>query len=108
MGAPTSRQVATAQSRVSVVDVPHDARGNGLSAPAWAPLLDLPPSAADALLDALRRAGLAAFVAPAVRRTGRFCRAPDRCVLRLWVEVRGRAMAEDVVRVTMGRLQGPG
>lgn len=108
MGASASRQAATSRYRLTVADVPRDARGNGLSAPAWAPLLDVRPSAADALLDALRRAELAAYVAPAVRRAGRFCQAPNRSVLRLWVEVRGRAMAEDVVRVTMGRLQGPG
>lgn len=39
-------------------------RGNGLRAPSYAPLVDLDPRLADAMLEALRAAGVAAYAVP--------------------------------------------
>src|SRR5690606_39465210 len=43
---------------------PVNRRGNGLSADAYAPLVDLAPHLADAMLAALGEAGVAAYAAP--------------------------------------------
>ncbi|MGH3341689.1 MAG: hypothetical protein ACRDPK_02175 [Carbonactinosporaceae bacterium] len=72
-------------------------RGNGLEAAAYAPLADLDPQLADAMLDALRDEGVAAYVVPVPQRSladlaiGRFERPLDR----LWVDKSqvGRARA---------------
>ncbi|MGH3328088.1 MAG: hypothetical protein ACRDPT_09905 [Streptomycetales bacterium] len=63
-------------------------RGNGLEAAAYAPLADLDPQLADAMLEALRDAGVAAYAVPVPQRSladlaiGRFERPLDR----LWVD----------------------
>jgi hypothetical protein len=77
-------------------------RGNGLEAAAYAPVADLEPQLADAMLDALRDEGVAAYVVPAAGLRGAYgdVRLPDRPTDRLWVD----RDAQDRVRVVLGEL----
>lgn len=80
-------------------------RDNGLVAAAYAPLADLEPQLADAMLEALRDEGVAAYAEPAPGRRGPSLDVtlPDRPTDRLWVD---RA-ATDVARAVLeARLPG--
>jgi hypothetical protein len=76
-------------------EVPARARTNGLGLDGemYVPLLDTAPERTDGLLLALRRAGIPAYAAPTPRRRPRSRPGTDR----IWVQVWGRARAEDVV-----------
>ncbi|MQY02464.1 ICP22 family protein [Actinomadura macrotermitis] len=82
-------------------------RGNGLSAQTYAPLVDLAPHLADAMLSALREAGVAAYAAPG---TGPAADAPpaDDVLDRLYVDVDMKQAAEGVLRVHLTRLRDAG
>lgn len=75
--------------------LPPNGHGNGLDATGWAPLADVPDALSDQLLDVLRAAGVAGYVAA----TGG-CRARigQRRVVRVWADAMRYATAEDVVR----------
>lgn len=85
-------------------DVPFGAWSNGLPALAWAPLLDLDERHGPDVLEALRDAGVPACVAPGgpVSRTLAPGAGP---MVRLWVDVPRRAVAEDVLLRLMPRLR---
>lgn len=77
-------------------------RGNGLVADSYAPLTDLPTHLADRVLDALREAGVAAYVTPAAdpaapHPAGTSGEWPDR----LYVDTAMRSAAEGVVHVQL-------
>ena len=78
-------------------------RGNGLTAEEYTPLADLTPGLADAVLAALREAGVAAYVA-AVPADGRPAPESDEPGQRLYVDAAARGRAEHVL---MDRLPGP-
>jgi hypothetical protein len=67
-------------------------RGNGLTADAYVPLADLTPQLADAMLSALREAGIAAYAAPAPGRTGGYLdvRLPEEPTDRLYADAEAR------------------
>lgn len=77
-------------------------RDNGLSATAYTPLADLDPRLADALLRALRDAGVAAYVAPSGGRRGGYLEVtlPSRPTDRVWVD----AAAEPAARAVLAGL----
>lgn len=74
-------------------------RNNGLSAERWAPLVDLEPQLADALLEALRDSGVAAYAAPAPGLKGPYLdvRLPHAPTDRVWVD----AGATDTARAVL-------
>ncbi|WP_026411685.1 hypothetical protein [Actinomadura oligospora] len=74
-------------------------RGNGLSADTYAPLVDLAPHLADAMLDALREAGVAAYAAPPDQP------AAEEDLDRLYVDVDLKHTAEGILRVHLTRLR---
>jgi hypothetical protein len=78
-------------------------RSNGLQALAYAPLTDLDPRLADSVLDALRQAGIAAYVVPSPGETGgyRDIRLPERPKDRLWVDASAVDRARAVVDTTV-------
>jgi hypothetical protein len=78
-------------------------RSNGLPAARYTPLVDLAPHFADALLEALRDEGVAAYAAPAPGRRGPYLdiQLPDRPTDRVWVDVEGTAAAREVLRRRM-------
>jgi hypothetical protein len=80
-------------------DRPHP-RDNGLAAEHFVALVDVDPRIAVPLLDALRRAGIAAYVAPTPGTVGGYLdvHLPERPTDRLWVDGTRRAEAGDVVR----------
>lgn len=80
-------------------------RGNGLQAPAYTPVADLDPQLADAMLDALRQEGVAAYAAPAPGRAGAYLEVPlpDRPTDRLWVD---RSAADRARSVLAAHLPG--
>lgn len=82
-------------------------RNNGLEAAAYAPLADLDPQLADAMLDALREAGVAAYTVPAPGQAGVYfeMRSPDRPTDRLWVDRDARAQAEQVLTDRLPQLR---
>ncbi|GLZ10483.1 hypothetical protein Acsp04_07180 [Actinomadura sp. NBRC 104425] len=87
-------------------------RGNGLSADAYAPLVDLAPHLADAMLTALREAGVAAYAASAAP-AGEPAAGPadpgGRDVLdRLYVDVAMKPTAESVLQAHLTRLRDAG
>lgn len=78
-------------------------RNNGLVARAYVAVVECDPRLADALLTALREAGVAAYVAPSAGRAGGYLevRLPSRPVDRLYVDAARRVEAEDVLRATL-------
>jgi hypothetical protein len=74
-------------------------RDNGLPAKAWTHVADLDPWLADAALDALRRAGVAAYITPHPGRPGAYLdvHLPDRPTDRLYVEAGARERAAMVL-----------
>ncbi|WP_018654833.1 hypothetical protein [Actinomadura flavalba] len=88
-------------------------RGNGLSADSYAPLVDLAPHLADAVLAALRDAGVAAYAVPGepgdpatVLDEGPA--AADDTLDRLFVDDAMKPQAEGVLRVHLLRLRESG
>jgi hypothetical protein len=77
--------------------LPYGGYGNGLTAKAYAPFLDPDPTRTRILLLALRRAGVAAYAA----RQHRWRRTHP--VVRVWVDVARRPIAEEVVRTELPR-----
>ncbi|HEY3603307.1 MAG TPA: hypothetical protein VGL04_01450 [Sporichthyaceae bacterium] len=70
-------------------------RSNGLPAVRYTPLVDLSPHLADALLEALRAEGMAAYAAPSPGRKGPYLDVilPDRPTDRVWVDAEAEADA---------------
>jgi hypothetical protein len=67
---------------------PDGRRGNGLFAPAYAPLADLDPRVANAVLEALRGAGVAAYAVPSAGQLGGYLEVhpPVAPRDRVWVD----------------------
>lgn len=86
---------------------PRQARGNGLTAPAWVPLRDVDPRMTVPLLDALRDADVAAYVAPAGSPAGFALevRLPRMPTDRLWVDARRKQEAAAVVDTALPVLE---
>lgn len=84
-------------------------RGNGLSADTYAPLVDLAPHLADAMLTALGEAGVAAYAAPPSglpEISGPVVEPASGDVLdRLYVDVEMKPAAEGILRVHLARLR---
>ncbi|HEY3688472.1 MAG TPA: hypothetical protein VGL93_35870 [Streptosporangiaceae bacterium] len=78
-------------------------RGNGLTAAEYTPLADLSAALADAVLAALKDAGVAAYIAP-VDAQPREAAGAGEPGQRLYVDAAARGRAE---RVLMDRLPGP-
>ncbi|MFC4907762.1 hypothetical protein [Actinomadura gamaensis] len=74
-------------------------RGNGLTADSYAPLVDLAPHLADAMLDALREAGVAAYAVPPDQPSA------EEELDRLYVDVDLKHTAEGILRVHLTRLR---
>ena len=86
-------------------------RGNGLSADTYAPLVDLAPHLADAILTALRDAGVAAYAASAASAGS--AASPggelgDDVLDRLYVDVDMKPTAESVLQAHLTRLRDAG
>ena len=88
---------------------PHP-RDNGLAAAHFVALLDVDPRIAVPLLEALRRAGIAAYVAPTPGRVGGYLdvQLPERPTDRLWVDGSRREQAGEVVRRELASHSGDG
>jgi hypothetical protein len=71
------------------------------------PLVDLEPHLADAMLEALRVEGVAAYAAPSPGVSGPYLdvHLPDRPKDRLWVDAEARERASAVVRAALPRMQ---
>lgn len=82
-------------------------RGNGLTADAYVPLADLTPQLADAMLSALREAGIAAYAAPAPGTTGGYLdvRLPEEPTDRLYADAEARQAAEDILERRLPELR---
>jgi hypothetical protein len=88
-------------------------RGNGLSADAYAPLIDLAPELADAMLNALREAGIAAYAsasgasASPASATAETLSERDTAepLDRLYVDTSMRSTAEDLLHDHLTRLR---
>ncbi|MBA9006648.1 MULTISPECIES: hypothetical protein [Thermomonospora] len=83
-------------------------RGNGLDADSYAPLIDLAPHLADTMLEALREAGVAAYVIPTPepgedgpRTTGSDGDSLDR----LYVDTAMQSAAEGILHTQLTRLR---
>jgi hypothetical protein len=74
-------------------------RDNGLPAQQWTHVADLDPRVADAALDALRNAGVAAYATPHPGQAGPYLdvQLPDRPTDRLYVEAGARERAAAVL-----------
>jgi hypothetical protein len=74
-------------------------RGNGLTADAYVRLADLTPQLADAMLAALRDAGIAAYAAPAPGETGGYLdvRLPEEPTDRLYADATAKEAAEEIL-----------
>lgn len=81
-------------------------RGNGLSAAAYAPLVDLAPQFADAMLEALREEGVAAYATPVMGEGGSYLgvRMADQPTDRLYVDAAATQRAEYVLLTTFPQL----
>lgn len=77
-------------------------RGNGLSADTYAPLIDVAPELADALLAALEEAGIAAYATPGEEPSGDTAETP---LDRLYVDATREAAAEDILHGHLARLR---
>lgn len=87
-----------------------DRRENGLLADAYIPLIALPPSRADTMLDALRRTGIAAYAVPTdveqpSERDTDPAREKSECD-RLYVDSQEQAAAERVLHTELPDLAG--
>ncbi|RAY13104.1 hypothetical protein DPM19_21665 [Actinomadura craniellae] len=81
-------------------------RGNGLTADSYAPLIDLAPHLADAMLTELRQAGVAAYAAPLPDPAGP---EPSGDPLdRLYVDTAMKATAEGILETHLTRLHDVG
>jgi hypothetical protein len=82
-------------------------RGNGLTADAYVRLADLTPQLADAMLAALREAGIAAYAAPAPGETGGYLdvRLPEEPTDRLYADANAKAAAEEILEKRLPELQ---
>jgi hypothetical protein len=82
-------------------------RGNGLTADAYVPLADLTPQLADAMLAALREAGIAAYAVPAPGETGGYLdvRLPEEPTDRLYADASARAAAEEILEARLPELK---
>jgi hypothetical protein len=78
-------------------------RSNGLPAARYTPLVDLEPQLADALLEALRDEGVAAYAAPSPGVRGPYLdiRLPDGPTDRVWVDAASRPLARQVLNARM-------
>lgn len=74
-------------------------RNNGLSAERYTPLVDLEPQFADALLEALREEGVAAYASPAPGVRGPYMdvRLPNTPTDRVWVDAGAADTARQVL-----------
>lgn len=81
-------------------------RGNGLSAAAYVPLIDLAPQLADAMLEALRDEGIAAYATPAPGEVGSYLdtRLPDEPTDRLYVDAAAKEPAQRVLNARLPQL----
>ncbi|HEY2834882.1 MAG TPA: hypothetical protein VGJ14_20870 [Sporichthyaceae bacterium] len=84
-------------------------RSNGLPAVRYTPLVDLQPHFADALLEALRAEGVAAYAAPAPGRRGPYMDVilPDRPTDRVWVDAAAEADARALLESRRGEFSEP-
>jgi hypothetical protein len=82
-------------------------RGNGLTADAYVPLADLTPQLADAMLTALREAGIAAYAAPAPGEVGGYLdvRLPEEPTDRLYADASAKKAAEDILESRLPELR---
>src|SRR3954447_4366434 len=82
-------------------------RGNGLTADAYVPLADLTPQLADAMLAALREAGIAAYAVPAPGELGGYLdvRLPEEPTDRLYADASARAAAEEILQTRLPELR---
>lgn len=82
-------------------------RGNGLTAEAYVPLADLVPQLADAMLAALRDAGIAAYAAPAPGKTGGYLdvQLPEEPTDRLYADADLRQAAEEILQSRLPELR---
>lgn len=82
-------------------------RGNGLTADAYVPLADLTPQLADAMLTALREAGIAAYAVPAPGETGGYLdvRLPEEPTDRLYADASAKAAAEEILQERLPELR---
>jgi hypothetical protein len=82
-------------------------RGNGLTADAYVPLADLTPQLADAMLAALREAGIAAYAVPAPGETGGYLdvRLPEEPTDRLYADASAKVAAEEILETRLPELQ---
>lgn len=83
-------------------------RNNGLSAERYAPLVDLEPQFADALLEALRDQGVAAYVAPTPGIRGPYMdiQLPNTPTDRVWVDAGATDAARQVLDAHRTEFQG--
>jgi hypothetical protein len=82
-------------------------RSNGLPATRYTPLVDLEPQLADALLEALRDEGVAAYAAPSPGVQGPYgdVRLPDGPTDRVWVDAGARARAREILSARLPEFQ---
>lgn len=78
-------------------------RGNGLSADAYAPLIDLTPELADSMLTALREAGIAAYASAMAETVDE--QDADEPLDRLYVDTAMRSTAESLLHSRLRRLR---
>lgn len=85
-------------------------RGNGLDADSYAPLIDLAPQLADTMLEALREAGVAAYVTPTPEPGEDAPRTPGadgESLDRLYVDTAMQSAAEGILHTHLTRLRPP-
>lgn len=82
-------------------------RGNGLTADAYVPVADLTPQLADAMLTALREAGIAAYAVPAPGETGGYLdvRLPEEPTDRLYADASAKTAAEEILETRLPELR---
>jgi hypothetical protein len=82
-------------------------RGNGLTADAYVPVADLTPQLADAMLTALKEAGIAAYAIPAPGETGGYLdvRLPEEPTDRLYADASAKAAAEEILATHLPELR---
>jgi hypothetical protein len=88
-------------------DRPMSRRENGLTADAYVPLADLTPQLADAMLAALRDAGIAAYAVPAPGELGGYLdvRLPEEPTDRLYADASAREAAEEILESRLPELK---